>query len=533
MNNSEQQLHSIVINSSRGTHLLRAFSLIDQKKWIEDLHDKTKFALENDFFNMAEVIVCDEENSKSKRFYRVVEDLLNIPMFHQSLSVDHRSLQFTTVTTVPALVEDRSGEFEGQVPPGFTEDTLEFLGLPIPLSPKKDQPSTSMHLIHSMRSMPSMHSMDSITADEDTDTSNSTIDTSEGPNKVISLLNAQSYEDLDNSAIISTRVHFACVNPLDRTLQTTSLHRMYDHDILFTHLLRLSLDILHYKELFRHDLFILPSYQRQVAVYIFVKYLLPILQVQGTTSMSSSAPSPGNNRDSIALQNEIDMKLVAAAVQQLSPKALQCNGFIHDERELVRFVMQAQSVLERNSPPKTRFSAPSVSPYDQLPTAQVISSQAMHDTRLPLSRQPTVGDNSKSPPTPENRLDLLWNIPHSSLLAVYQTLFALRIQSVKLSTLSLTGTTNTDRYFASGAAQHSLESLKQPPAVPQPSSFWSWFSQVPPTTNKEQTTDLRANKSRFTTDDSDVLDNGINYPTVDLFDVIQKELEILLKRTYT
>lgn len=501
----EQQLHSIVINSTRGTHLLRAFNLAEQKKWIEDLHAKTKFALENDYFNMAEVIVCDEENTKSKRFHKAVDDLLEIPMFYESLSLDHRSLQYTTVM-VDLSAEDQiiSSEYSssihsGKMSPindsskpnmdnvfnGITNGDIEYLDLPKPAAPtttasvKVAEDETAV--VEALR------------------------------NRLPSSANITVNGGSVNPPMVSTRVQFSTINPVDRTIHTSSLHRMYDYDVLFTHLLRMVLDILHFKELFRHDLFITQSYQRQIAVYIFVKYLLPILQIQASSSYQRPSFGTENNSSRVVdlSLNDLNMQQIAFAVQQFSGKAMKNNGFVQDEKELLRYTLQVQSLIERSKRESAKYpSSPSRSPHQ------------------PKDDSPLDATFLEDAQEQVNRLDLMWDLPHEALIRVYQALFVPKSSSPSTSPLSLTGTTNSDRYKASGAYERSPqqeESMKQ--GASTNTSFWSWFSSGSSANSTSENSDLRSNKSRYQEGgDTSSHEHALNYPSQDLFDPVLEEL---------
>lgn len=80
------QVQTIIINSLKQTHFFRAFNVVEHRKWIEDLYVKTNYATDNDYFSMAEVIICDEELTKSKRIHKQVQDLLDLDMVYECLA---------------------------------------------------------------------------------------------------------------------------------------------------------------------------------------------------------------------------------------------------------------------------------------------------------------------------------------------------------------------------------------------------------------------------------------------------------------
>lgn len=504
----EQLLHNIVINSTRGTHLLRAFNLQDQKKWIEELHLKTTFALENDYFNMAEVIVCDEEVTKSRRFHRPITSLLSIPMFFDSLLQDQRKLQYTTVS-IPMEDVDmdeaaESGFVSANSDTRSSKQTEDMSSLSPPsslsLSPNRSigskVSSTGNSIASSIPNSPFTPKSSSITA--------ANLDNSQPP-----------------SVLTTTKVHFSTIHPLDRTLQTSSIHRIYGHDALFTHVLRLFLDILEYKELFRHDLFITSSYQRQVAVFIFLKYLLPILQIQDAQQ----------NPDDRALNG----KLIAHAVKSMSFKALLMN---YDENELLAYLSLAQASAI-SSPPQQQQKNNNNSKKLTVDTSISAPSSSASSTLKPLLRPEDANSsyiNTESTQgIPKSRLDMLWELSNSRLFKVYSALFESEVTSGK----SPNGTSSADRLKA-GTGQSSNDQNKQPSNAnnnANSSSFWSWgwSSSNTPTSgnnggNMKQGGSSGVSPSSKGNDPSseEFVATMVNFPTQDLFDGILDEVQAIL-----
>eukprot|EP01042_Synura_sphagnicola_P028691 gene28691-37012_t len=65
---------------------------------------------------------------------------------------------------------------------------------------------------------------------------------------------------------------YARLYPLDRTLTQSTIHRLHQHEFLLSYLMGFLVDVLQYKELFRHDLFCSVQSQRDAAFSIFTKY---------------------------------------------------------------------------------------------------------------------------------------------------------------------------------------------------------------------------------------------------------------------
>jgi hypothetical protein len=77
----------------------------------------------------------------------------------------------------------------------------------------------------------------------------------------------------DNADLIpSPQSTFARLHPLDRTVTQPTMHRLHQQEFLLSYLIRFVLDVLEYKELFRHDLFCSVQSQRDAAFHIFTKY---------------------------------------------------------------------------------------------------------------------------------------------------------------------------------------------------------------------------------------------------------------------
>ena len=512
----EQLLHNIVINSNRGTHLLRAFNLQDQKKWIEELHLKTTFALENDYFNMAEVIVCDEEVTKSRRFHRPIANLFNIPMFYDSLAQDQRRLTYTTVTIA---VDEEDGNVGSSKSNFVDTDGLSYSSSSssssntdskstTPRSPNPTFKGSGSNSPHPRSSNPSTPYQSS---------GNNSYGYS--PAASPKPYGAFSLQSPNNShTITTTKVHFSTIHPLDRTIQTSSLHRMYGYDTLFTHVLRLVLDILEYKELFRHDLFITSAYQRQVAVYIFLKYLLPILQIQYNQSLrGGSTASNDESNNSALVAGRVDGKLITYAIKNMAFTALKLNSFINDESELLSYVALAQST----------------------PLTTPVKSKGRDQENIPPVLSPISNPQNATNVSSRSRLDMLWGLSNEKLMKVYTTLFV-----IGNNTGNNANNNGADRGSVRGSAlggsmmgdgNNSNKSLN---GNQNNSSFWSWAwssnnnSGSGSGTNSGNTSaklnSLNNPQQSIGSDNNGEEGVIVNYPTQDLFDYILEDVQTIL-----
>eukprot|EP01035_Chromulina_nebulosa_P023640 gene23640-30654_t len=89
---TRDKLQSILVTSLKEVHHFRAFNLNDQFNWIEDLTSKTSVVVDNDLFKMAEVIMCDEESSKTSRLEKAVLSYLDSDVVLAAIDISGKKL---------------------------------------------------------------------------------------------------------------------------------------------------------------------------------------------------------------------------------------------------------------------------------------------------------------------------------------------------------------------------------------------------------------------------------------------------------
>ena len=92
------QLQIIIINSDNLSHYFRAFNIVEQRNWIQDLNDKTNQLPENNFFSIAEVIIADEESARCQRVMKQLDGVLNGTKMMEALGL-HKSIDLSQLSS--------------------------------------------------------------------------------------------------------------------------------------------------------------------------------------------------------------------------------------------------------------------------------------------------------------------------------------------------------------------------------------------------------------------------------------------------
>ena len=106
---TRDKLQSILVTSLKEIHYFRAFNLNDQFKWIEDLTSKTSVVVDNDFFKMAEVIMCDDESSKTSRLEKAVLSYLESDVVLAAIDVSGKRSNSSVVKDYSRLLVSPDG----------------------------------------------------------------------------------------------------------------------------------------------------------------------------------------------------------------------------------------------------------------------------------------------------------------------------------------------------------------------------------------------------------------------------------------
>lgn len=76
---------ALILHSSHGLHSFIAPSLSEQQSWLHEIAQKTALMADNDVIGMAEMIICDEANSRSHRMQTGMTPYLNSSTLRKSL----------------------------------------------------------------------------------------------------------------------------------------------------------------------------------------------------------------------------------------------------------------------------------------------------------------------------------------------------------------------------------------------------------------------------------------------------------------
>jgi hypothetical protein len=103
------QLQIIIINSDNLSHYFRAFNIVEQRSWIQDLYDKTNQLPENNFFSIAEVIIADEEKARCQRVMKQLDGVLDGTKMMEALGL-HKSIDLSRLSS--GMTSDNCSSFE-------------------------------------------------------------------------------------------------------------------------------------------------------------------------------------------------------------------------------------------------------------------------------------------------------------------------------------------------------------------------------------------------------------------------------------
>eukprot|EP01039_Chlorochromonas_danica_P006976 gene6981-7718_t len=229
------QIQNIIINSTKRAHIFRVLDIDHQKKWIEELNWRTFFGADNESFKMAEVIITDEEKSRSQRFEKQLSCLLDIDSVYEECFTDYRQLRQEEIIFANTLqnTSTRHGESKR--------------------SPFKNSKKNGSSKILSVESS-TLSSSSSLSSPKATGSKEQKL-----------------------------------IHPLDRSRQQPCIHRLHEHAPHLAQIFQFIVDVADYKELFRHDLFVAPTRRRQKAVKVFAEYLWPqISSLQASENNSST-----------------------------------------------------------------------------------------------------------------------------------------------------------------------------------------------------------------------------------------------------
>lgn len=293
------RIQNIIINSPKRTHLFRAFTVPEQKKWVDELNLRTKYGGDNELFELAEVITTDEENSRSQRLRRPISELLDIQSVYERIMTDYRrSSHLSTALSSATAVSSSSSSSSRPAAQTVShrpaaQDALEGDRSNDSLFVQYEDGSNNSNTASSSSSRKSdssgdgsgseavvQHAVDSDDSDDsDDDHGNSSAEkAAEGASSTTPVVSVVSHHSAARRLI----------HPLDRSRQTPTMHRLHGFEPRLAQVIKYLLDVGHYKELFRHDLFVLPAKRRQTALTIFSEHLFPQLHLVSPGKSSST-----------------------------------------------------------------------------------------------------------------------------------------------------------------------------------------------------------------------------------------------------
>jgi hypothetical protein len=328
-----EQVTNIIINSTRGSHLLRAFNILDQKKWIEDLHLRSQYSTDNDLFNMAEVIICDEEYCKNKKATKIIEEYLSSPCILQAIGLNYysyyhieecppltaiRSDMFSIIASENGEEEEEEEREQKEGENSFWNDDGQLLSTTVsqPTDSWKegrDEEDKEIEIADFEDSEEEEEDEEQEKEEREREDNEGEIEENQSENDRTpkkktrsrkkkegdykynnSLLGKDHVKEGNGNVIVKNenqQIHkphettdllieeddiiYKALNPLDRTISSFMIHSLHTQYHNYYNILKFILEVLQYKELFRIDLFASSKTQRVIANNIFINYLIP------------------------------------------------------------------------------------------------------------------------------------------------------------------------------------------------------------------------------------------------------------------
>jgi hypothetical protein len=281
------QIQNIIVNSLKGSHFFRAFNIVDQRSWIDHLQAWTSYAMDNESMSMAEVIMNDEEESKSRRYRKQMGRILDSDTVYRAVCVDRRRRASGLPSNKKSVdIEDDLASIEKFIS-HEEERWTQRDSVTLPMRDEPDNRPARSHTNSQSSSNNDQQKFAMTTSLHDRDTF-SEIPTKEELEMNLSLPIPEPSSDsgtpvsgkpmkpsaaADSSTLTPIpQLNFARLHPLDRTVTQPAMHRLHQHEFLLSYLMGFVLDVLQYKELFRHDLFCSVQSQRDAAFHIYTKY---------------------------------------------------------------------------------------------------------------------------------------------------------------------------------------------------------------------------------------------------------------------
>jgi hypothetical protein len=252
------QLQIIIINSADGkSHFFRAFNLIDQKKWLQDLNIKTRVAADNDTFAMAEMIITDEVDARCFRLAKQLDEVLDQPKVMEAIALRR-------------AVELSSGGGVGQSAPSPASSVLSDF-----------TPTSRTASMKRLDAQPNVNFMlDTVQPSRGTDEVSTPTSAQRTPG---SANRAKANATFDEYVRLSHPRGCSCL-PLEN-LQICErveghhlLHELHKDSRVVTEVMLFVLDVQRYREALRIDLKVPVAKKQQIAKDLYLKHIVPQLQ---------------------------------------------------------------------------------------------------------------------------------------------------------------------------------------------------------------------------------------------------------------
>ena len=315
------QLQIIIINSSDGkSHFFRAFNLIDQKKWIQDLNIKTRIGAENNSFAMAEMMITDESNARTCRLTKQVGKVLDRTKameaiaLHKAVELEHNSSSNGGGNSSGSSHSNSSyhehrhiqeSKLHGEV--SSTTDTTTT----VPSEQQQDEVpmiSRSNSMLSESTPKPNINFMFDLDEVKSPDKSTTSTTANRGANRVDKAVSKEGKHTVDtenhqqqNTTTTSTttfikthgslpectqlthprscsHLHLHTIGTCDRTEGHSLVHELHKDSKVVTDVIMFIIDIQHYRECLRRELYIPIPKQQERARQVYLKYILPQLQ---------------------------------------------------------------------------------------------------------------------------------------------------------------------------------------------------------------------------------------------------------------
>lgn len=284
-----EQMNNIIINSGVKTHYFRSINSIDYQKWINDLTIMTSLTQDNNMFSMAEIIICDEESIKYDKLAKNLKPVLDNQLI--PLILDNTTLQNRNYSAHPTI-EYHKGE-DGNEKNGLLKiDSMVSMNSEISVQSEETRKNrlktiggSSYFLAPSLK-YSSSPTIQSLVAERYKDIyylKNQAYDTVKS--NLEGFLKKET--DLNESWPNSLYLPISDISMEQYLPSVSFLHRLHNYNHSCSDIVAFQLSVLQYLDLFRHDLRVTRIHQKIAAIAVYVRYILPQLQLIGINQPAS------------------------------------------------------------------------------------------------------------------------------------------------------------------------------------------------------------------------------------------------------